>query len=392
MKDFFLHPVFKEAIADIETLGVRVVEHESPGAKPYAVVGGRSNARWWLVPLETGRLAASGLALFQPLLSSARCMKTVADALSRVGLQGLWGRQRVNIAGEPNVTQFFEDGESKAFAYFTGTNSPHRKVAVQIMDRGGNLKGFAKLTRNPQVRPLLAHEAATLKYLKGLDLQAAYVPNVLFAGEHGDSTLLVTDTLKTRQTSTSTQFSAAHRTFLQELAQKTATSTPVYAGDIAGEFRTRFNRIRPCLEETWCQRLDGALRVLEAQPVTQLPACLSHGDFTPWNTFMANGRLYVFDWEYAEQARPLSNDIIHFILNEPRLRSQQPAHVKIESVMAILPQPWTGIKRQAVPALLMIYLLTQSLRQIERSPDSMKRSGTWDSAEESSKLFENLLT
>jgi len=387
MADLFAHPVFREAIADLESVGVRVSAHPTPGAKAYAVVGGRSNARWWLIPLESGRVAASGLALFQPLLASARYMKSAASALSLLGLNRLWARKRVYLTGEPALAQYFPADEPLAFAYFTGTDSPHRKVAVQIMDGRGNLKGFAKLTRNPQVRTLLAHEAATLERVNGLGLQTAYVPKVLFSGDHGDTALLVTDTLKTPRTPTTTQFSAAHRAFVQELAQTTSGSHPVHAGDIAADFRARFNRIRPHLEKTWCQRLDDAISALEAQPTLQLPAGLGHGDFTPWNTFMSNGRLYVFDWEYAEQARPLSNDIIHFVLNEPRTRSQ-PASVKIESVTACLSQSWTGIQHPTAPTLLMIYLLTQSLRQIERLPGT-KIHATWDGAEDTAAIFDS---
>jgi len=222
MKDFLLHPVFKDAMADIATLGVHVHQHPTAGAKPYAVVGGRSNARWWLIPLENRRVAASGLALFQPLLAGARALKSAASLLSVVGLSRLWARHTVFITGEAALPGVRSDGLS--FAYFTGTDSPHRKVAVQIMDGRGRLKGFAKLTRNPQVRELLMHEAATLEHVNGLGLQSAHVPKVLFAGNLGDSTLLVTDTLKTPRTAATTQFTAAHRAFLKELASKTAAA------------------------------------------------------------------------------------------------------------------------------------------------------------------------
>ena len=389
MADLFAHPVFREAIADLESVGVRVSAHPAPGAKAYAVVGGRSNARWWLIPLESGRVAASGLALFQPLLASARTMKAAASALSLFGLSRLWARKLVYLTGEPALAQHFPAGEPLAFAYFTGTDSPHRKVAVQIMDSRGKLKGFAKLTRNPQVRELLMHEAATLEHVNELGLQTAHLPKVLFAGDLGDSTLLVTDTLKTPRTPTTTQFTAAHRAFVQELAQKTAAAHPVHAGDIARDFRGRLDRIRPHLQETWLQRLDAAIAALEAQPTLELHAGLSHGDFTPWNTFMANGRLYVFDWEYAEQARPAGNDIIHFVLNQPQTRTL-PAHAKIEAATASLLQPWTGIQRETIPALLIIYLLTQNLRQIERLPDNMKHGDTWDGAEETAAMFDSL--
>jgi hypothetical protein len=387
----FEHPVFREAVADLAILGVEVKPYPCPGAKPYAVVGGRSNARWWLVPLDSGRITASGLALFQPLLTSARIMKSIAITLSRLGLSGLWVRQRVYLSGESALRCHFQSTEPLTFAYFTGTDSPHRKVAVQIMDDQGRLKGFAKLTRNPQVRTLLAHEAATLKHVRTLGLQTAYVPKVLFFCEQGERTLLVTDTLKTHRTPTTTKFTAAHGAFVLELVQKTTTTHPIYAGDIAKGFRARLDRIRPQLDKTWLRRLDTAIGSLEAQPALELNAGLCHGDFTPWNTYMANGRLYVFDWEYAEDACPVGQDIIHFILNQPQTRNL-PARSKIEATSASLSLPWTGIKHGTITALLIIHLLNQSFRQIERLPGDKIKGQEWDGAKDSAGIFDELLT
>lgn len=390
MSDFFFHRVFKDAMADIASLGVQVHQHPTAGAKPYAVVGGRSNARWWLIPLENCRVASSGLALFQPLLASARAIKTAASLLSVVGLSRLWARNTVYIAGEPALIGDFPCSDRLSFAYFTGTDSPHRKVAVQIMDGRGNLKGFAKLTRDTAVRKLLAHEAATLQQLQKLGLQSAHLPKLLFSGERNGSALLVTDTLKTPLTRSTTRFSAAHRAFVQELAQKTAAPQPVRAGDIAADFRARFSRISHRLGEAWQQRLDQAIRSLEAQAELPFPASLSHGDFTPWNTFMANGRLYVFDWEYAEPARPLSNDVIHFIMNQPHIRAQ-PASERIEAATAVLAQSWTGVKRKTTPALFMTYLLTQTLLQVERLRTDPTQAQTWDGAEVNADIFDAIL-
>ena len=390
MTDLFAHPVFKEAIADIESLGVRVSSEASPHSKPYAVIEGRSNARWWLIPLEKGRLTASGLALFQPLLVSARYMKAAAGILSTIGLSRLWVKHKVYLSGESLLAGYFQPAELLSFAYFTGTDSPHRKVAVQVMDDRGNLKGFAKLTRNSEVQALLAREASTLQYIQDLGLESAYVPNNLFFGSVGDGTLLVTDTLKTHRTSSTSEFTSTHRAFILELSKKTAASFTVFANDFGESFRVRYSRIRPFLEQSWSARLDEAIGFLEAQMELQLTVSFSHGDFTPWNTFITNGRLYVFDWEYAEQVCLPSNDIIHFILNEPRIRRLS-VTAKIDFIMSYLAQPWIGIQQKAIPTLIIIYLLLQSLRQIERQPNDKKRNQVWDGAVENATMIDKLM-
>ncbi len=85
MLELLSHPVFREAITDIESLGVRVTTEPIAGSIPYAIVGGRSNARWWLLPLTNRKVTISGLALFQPILTSAKLMKHGVTTLSRLG-------------------------------------------------------------------------------------------------------------------------------------------------------------------------------------------------------------------------------------------------------------------------------------------------------------------
>lgn len=355
---------------------------------PYTVIGGRSNARWWLLPLGNRHVTTSGLALFQPINASAQRLKLGAVVLSQLGLIGLWAKPMVYIKGEPPIAKFF-GSQPLSYAFFTGTDCPHRKIAVQVMNYRGRIEGYAKLTRSPQVRELLLHEAATLKKVNSLGLQTAHVPKVLFAGDLDNSTLLVTDTLKTARTPTTRRFTAAHRALIQELAQKTAEVQPVHVVDIAKDFRARYGRIRPQLETKWRRLLNNAISKLETQPTLKMNASLSHGDFTPWNTFVEGDRLYVFDWEYAEQARPVGTDIIHFVMNQQHTRNLT-AQAKIEAASATLLQTWTGVQSEAIPALLVIYLLTQSLRQIERLPSGFIRSDTWDGAEQTAAMLNSV--
>jgi hypothetical protein len=386
---YFTNSVFKEAITDMASQGLRVSENPGVGSLPYAVIGGRSNARWWLIPLQNRHVAASGLALFQPLLLSAHLMKAVVDVLSMLGLSGLWSKNKVYLSGESILGSFFPGLGQPVYAYFTGTDSPHRKVAVQIMDRQGAIHGFAKCTRNPQVAALLQHEADMLQQVRMLKLSTAHIPQVLHAGALGEGFCLVTDTLKTPRTSSVTVLGPAHRAFLQELAARTCQPETT-AAQLASALDLRIKCLLGRLAPEWALRLKGAAQALNKQGSLGLPQCLSHGDFTPWNTFMAAGRLYVFDWEYAEVTASPGNDIIHFTLNQPKLRSQS-ANAKLEAAKAILLEPWTGLRREQLPALLIIYLLTQALRQIERLPASQQQVTNWDGAEEQAVMLDMLL-
>lgn len=372
------------------SLGLRVSAHPEVGALPYAVIGGRSNARWWLISLQNRHVTASSLALFQPLLRSARLMKAVVVLLSMLGLSCLWARQKVYISGVPDLGRWFPGAAKLSYAYFTGTDSPHRKVAVQIMDSHGKLLGFAKLSRNPAVAALLHHEAAMLHRVQALSLKSVHTPGVLFIGQSGDAALLVTDTLKTGCTRSINTFTAAHRAFLQELATATTDEAPRMVAELAAELAARIGCVSTRLDERWLHRLEATTARLATYKELALATGLSHGDFTPWNTFIVQGRLYAFDWEYAAGATPFSNDILHFLLNQPENLDLSPEQ-KVAACFAALTSSQEGALENNSPVCLMIYLLTQTLRQIERLPGNQCQVSNWDGAADQAAMFDLLL-
>jgi thiamine kinase-like enzyme len=387
--NLFLNPVFKEAVADIEALGLVVTAQPTTNAKPYAVIGGRSNQRWWLVPLENGRVTASGLALFQPLLTSARYMKAVVVLLSLLGLSRFWVRTKVYIAGESALQQHYAPEKPLSYAYFTGTDSPHRKLAVQVMDGMGNIKGYEKISRNATVQTLIQYEAATLNYLQTLHLQTANIPKVLFSGVIADAYALLTDTLKTPKTKSVTQLQKLHLDFLQELAEKTAEPVQSNSDWLVAELQNRFMRIENRLTPEWKARLEKAIELIAIQKEGLGQPVMAHGDFTPWNTFVVDDKLYVFDWEYANKKCTAAYDMIHFQLSLSALQKQaistQITQVS-DSLCRVL-----QITPEAAAAHLLAYLCKHAMQYSEREPSELIIVENWDRQAITAKLIDSLL-
>lgn len=381
-------PVFRDAIIDFNNAGITVSADSLPGSQPYAIVGGRSNARWWLVPLGNGQVTASSFALFQPLLASARIMKLVVCMLSLMGLSWLWAKNKIYLSGASKLDAYFPCLAEPAYAYFTGTDSPHRKVAVQVMDSKGHIKGFAKLGSIPQVVSLLQNETAMLEKLRALQLKAVRIPQVLYSGPMGEGYCLLTNTLKTPMTSSVTKFGRAHRDFLCELADATALP-PTTAAKVAAGFERRIAHQEMQFDPIWRKRLQKAVETLAEDGQLVIPQCMNHGDFTPWNTFIADGRLYVFDWEYAEDSGFLGNDIIHFVINQPQLRNKS-ALRKTTAVKLALIETLAGSAMQSPRLMILTYLLKQTLFQVERLLRRERELCIWDGAEELAAMFDFL--
>jgi hypothetical protein len=381
------HPSFQRACSELGALGFSLSERPFPGSRPYAVIGGRSNPRWWLVPLDDRRVTAAGLALFQPVLAAARFAKAAALSSSRLGLAALWARSVLHLGGRPPFEGIF-GAEGLRYAFFTGTESPHRKLAVQVMAEDGRILGFAKATLSSTVGSLLSRECSALQQIGALRLTTALVPRVLFQGAMGPATVLVTDTRKSGRSRVVTALGAQHLRFIEELA--TRTSEPGSDGTdwLTPTLRQRLASVEDRLSSPWRHRLHEAIDRRAARAAALGPRCLSHGDFTPWNTFIDEGGLYVFDWEYASREEEPASDLLHFVLTLPATRRAGPDEALGRAGDALrLRRP--GLDPDDASASIAAYLCGHALSYVAREPGSAPVA-TWPGEPEVGALLDAL--
>src|SRR5690606_7709614 len=121
------------------------------------------------------------------------------------------------------------------------------------------------------------------------------------------------------------------------------------------------------------------------------PAVLSHGDFTPWNTFFVDGKLYVFDWEYADRGYPAGYDAIHFLLSLAK-RKRQPAFNKIKHVLKELAGIYYLGDGNFIKSTLLVYLCGHALHSMHRSiVEEGKTLISWDGSEEIAILIDTAI-
>ena len=297
---------FTAFLKDLACIGVEPV---AQGGQRYAVIAARSNLRWWLLPLDSRPAAAAGLDMLQPVTRTAKLAKTAARGLALFGPHALLGCGHLRLSRLPDLDETF-DGRATHMSFFTGTDGPHRKTSMQIMDIDGAILGYAKMSRALHLRPYLRNEANVLTRLKELGLTSVDVPMVQVIRDDDEMTLLITDSLKSSSHSVPLHLGTEHLFFLNELRAKTER---LGACDVLDGLERRMAELAPVGGREWTERIASVMALL--RPVQdKIPVYLAHGDFTPWNTFLQDGRLYVFDWEYANLARPVGFDLAHFIL------------------------------------------------------------------------------
>jgi len=343
----------------------------------------------WLVSLKNKGLFISSLALYQPSLLRAKVIKKLTIFLARLGIAELFVKDRLYFQrNDEFIKKIFN--RDLYYSIFTGTEGSHRKVTIQVMNEKGKILGYIKVADSEKIDALLKNEAEILRGLSKLNVDKGLFPGVLYYGSAGDVNILVQDTLKSSKSTFSSRLSEKHIEFLAELFNKTSYKEMLFSE--SSFFNWLQDRVRRLEDEKLRGSEKGAyqraLDYLERKLGNEkLPFGLCHRDFTPWNTFFHNGKLYVFDWEYSKREYPPLMDVFHFIVQD----GIQVKHLKPEKLIRrVLKQgKWlsmysrlVGIKEALLIPLLLCYLLDISLLYIERergnlSPNILKVVETW---------------
>lgn len=371
---------FTAFLTDLAALGVQPV---ITGGRRFAVIAARSNPRWWLLPLDNRRAAAAGLEMLQPVTRAAQAAKTMARGMARFGLHRFLGCGQLRLSGMPDMGNAFS-GREAYMACFTGTDGPHRKTALQVMDVHGAILGYVKLSRAPHIRVYLRHEADMLARVARLGLSTANVPSILATQDDRAMTLLITDSLKSATHVSPRILGTQHMAFLADLRARTGHPEAHGALDRLGP---RTAALTGTTGREWTARMARVEAVLRPH-AGALPVCLAHGDFTPWNTFIQGGRLYVFDWEYAHTAWPVGFDLVHFNLATTP-RAAQPSRLSALT-RALANAYFAGDEVRAGRALLLS-LACHAVFYLDRLQEVESPLSTWMEGPTRAEMIDRLL-
>ncbi|HEY3520620.1 MAG TPA: phosphotransferase [Rhodanobacteraceae bacterium] len=322
LKGVFSDPLLCAAVEEIEALGLSISDEPHGGSEPYGVLTGHERSRAWLVPLRPRAVSVRSFAMVRPLRFNARAVKHAAAAAATVGLPWYGFGRRLHISGDHCLTRLLGASFTHC-AFFSGTAGPHRKLVVQLMDHGGAIHGYAKVSRTPAVHSLLENEASVVREMHAADLRSASVPEVLLYQKRSRTAMLATEPLGSSARCVR-RLTRMHLDFLGELAERTASRHAAGASMFPGGGSARLEELASNLSPDWRGRLQRQLDFLRTREELAAPAGLSHGDFTPGNVFSRGDRLCVIDWEYAGRDYPADYDLLHFLFSLANLEGSPP--------------------------------------------------------------------
>lgn len=280
------------------------------GSNTFYIFSNTDDKRW-LMPAKNMRTAIN---LYQPSGIKGKALKTLFPWLHRIGfVQRAVHTTKINLALVPDLKEtlcrLFEVNDLE-FALFCGTPCVHQKLTMQI-SQGEHILGYAKFTDCEEIGGIFDHEKNTLNYLwqKGIKT----VPQCLYSGKWKERIrMFVQTTTKTRKSTTDHSWGERESAFIEELYEKTVQILPFK--------ETEFYRdlCFLCEEVNYLQGIDtkpikdGLSQVLNDYAGLEVVFSFYHADFTPWNIYVEQRRLYAFDFEYAKRTYPPYLDYYHF--------------------------------------------------------------------------------
>ncbi len=303
------------------------------GGETHAYRFSNADGKTWLVPSHE---LSTALQLYQPGGAKGKLLKSLFPYLHWLKpVRALLHASSERVALRTDIRLMLEDvfGHNEfGFSMFGGTPSVHQKITLQVSD-GKKILGYCKLTDSEAIRKLFLHEKALLDTLHEAGLEG--IPRCIGCSTLSDGTsFFVQSTVKTSRSFSPYLWTPLHEAFLKRMSELTIMSVKFEKSDLGISLlalKTNIARIPSGMRQVIEPVLDD---ILKEYTGNTMEYSAFHADFTPWNMFIENEGLFVFDWEYGRMTYPPMLDRYHFFIQQ----SLHVAHLAPERI-------YSGLKR-----------------------------------------------
>ncbi len=212
------------------------------------------------------------------------------------------------------ISQYIQEYQADSYAIFTGTNGPNRK-AIIALSKEKNTSHFLKIPLTKKATDLVNNEYSFLKRFEYIKLKKVLIPSVKKLN-NGISLSSVKPTQKHKNNSLHRQ----HLSALYELYNRSAEEVRIHELPIWHTINTNIDKCKTVVPNNKLsfQKHAKLCKLLltsrsKILPHKQINVGIAHGDFTPWNMYVTDDKLHLYDWEMASNKYPLLFDAFHYI-------------------------------------------------------------------------------
>ncbi len=192
---------------------------------------------------------------------------------------------------------------------FTGTTGPNRKALVALINND-KIKSFIKIPIGMNSDDLIQNEFDMLNKLNDQTYKHIKLPKVEMKGK-----MLLQENIKTDSGYSTTLLGNHHFKAIGELYKRSNQITRLSDLPLFNEIHRNIESINPYISIPHYKNLYTNLKILynSLNANKEIHVATGHMDFTPWNMYLDNNKLYMYDWEMAGSDIPVLFDIFHFV-------------------------------------------------------------------------------
>ncbi len=277
-----------------------------------------------LIPLKPTRVTQASMKRDHDDRSpKERLQSLVAETTARLGILRFAGGEVTELRPFRLVRQLEEElGEPRLLATISlGPRRRNRKPVIQLIRPDGTPVAFVKVGWSPFTRELVSNEAHWLKQVKGKMPTGVAAPEVLARLQDEDIDAVATTPLPVKAGARRTTFIPP--AIIRQLAQ-VAQNEPMPLAEL------------PTVQQWATQPVSELLhldRLLERHGDVVIQTGLWHGDLTPWNTASSADLMYLWDWEFAGDHRPIGFDSLHETFERSRRAAVQNEQTALDMIV-----------------------------------------------------------
>ncbi|MEM6805518.1 MAG: hypothetical protein AAF696_29245 [Bacteroidota bacterium] len=289
---------------------------QAPNTRTYAYINNPTGSIRWFFPADTPYPAYLGL--YNSAHLKARIYKLGTHAAFSLGVQrklftGYFSIKSTKVPFE----NLLESLDAETYAVFTGTVGENRKSVAAIY-RNKEISHFIKMAHTKQAENILKNEASYLRKLGDYPFFRLIHPRVHPASQ---DPCLILSNIKPKPAREVARLEDMHVEALAEIYKFTHQKASISETDFYRKIHENLGRIYsrevvdPKLDTPALHRvIDGLIKLSKSiSEKNHIPLALAHGDFTPWNMYLSDNYVHVYDWELAKENKPLLFDFFHFM-------------------------------------------------------------------------------
>lgn len=243
------------------------------------------------------------------------------------------------------VEQVVSGSGAETYCIFTGTKGENRKSIISIHGQSQTTH-FIKIAFQEAPRNLIKNELQMLTTLSKYDFTALSLPQP--SGSIDPSYAKMTN-IKPKATISANRLRDVHIKALAELYLTNHETRPIQnssAWETISNQLHLLDKEHEIVNDLDATTIYNIIRNLfsifnSIDPNVKIPVSFAHGDFTPWNMYTDDHRLYLYDWELAGAGMPMLMDLFHFIFQSQVLLFRKDYHSIASSIQDALKNTYT---------------------------------------------------